>query len=415
MRANRTKIIHALLTFLVLTLTSSCVEEYWPELNTDTNQLLVIDGRISNFPGPYTVKLSRSSSIQDGFNIPLSLAKVSIMENTGDSELLHEVAPGTYKTSVGGIQGIIGNAYKIRIETNAGKIYESEFETLMTPVEVDNVKVEESVKFAENSLETDQEGYQFYVSSKRGHDAKTYLFWEIEEVYEYHSDYKIIFLYKGGSLNEPTEYNPYGLSPTLNEDTLFHCWKYQNVADRFSYSTEYLSEPIVNNLPLHFIPFTDERLRQKYSILVKQYSMSEEAYTFMKTLEEQNSNQDNLFTSQPYQVRGNVFNVDDQTEAVLGYFMVAGGAAGERLLTRAPARVRWDMTLCRADTSALVIKNHIHSARTMDLPLYFTFVYFENPNNPMGEALEVTAYVNQDCLDCTSLGGTAIKPEFWDW
>jgi hypothetical protein len=399
----------------MLFLANSCVEEYWPELSTEANQMLVVDGKISNFSGPYTVKLSYSSSINQEVDNPTTSALVSLVDNLGNTENLVEISPGNYSSSTGGMQGIIGRSYKIKIQLSNGKKYESDFEELKQVVEVENLAVEESVQLADNDLESNQEGYQFYINSKLASSAKTFFYWEIEETYEYHSDYRIIFLYRGRRY-PVTQYNPYGLAKVINEDTLFYCWKTRIVPERFTYSTEYLSSPIIKNLPLHFIPFTDDRLRYKYSILVNQYSISENAYTFLDQLNKQNNNQDALFTTLPFQVRGNIKNVDDSNEAVMGFFMAASGTKSNHLLTKAPDHIRYTSTLSFADTSSLKIKNVLNTTLAISYPIYFTSLYFQNPNDPMAEADEVTAYVErQECIDCQKKGGTAKKPEYWDW
>jgi len=159
---------------------TSCVEEYWPELKKDNQQLLVIEGKITNLPGPYTIKLSTSSDVNDTLHYPLSSANVTIIDILGNSEILVETDPGIYKTSVNGIQGIIGLSYKIKVELNNGKLYESEFEEMLNPVEVEKVEVEESWRLAENSLENDEEGFQFYITTKQSESPNTYFFWEME-------------------------------------------------------------------------------------------------------------------------------------------------------------------------------------------------------------------------------------------
>jgi hypothetical protein len=414
MQVNRSKIQLIVSIFALFFLTTSCVEEYWPELDSNSDKIVVVDGKITNFPGPYTVKLSYSSSIDSSYYKPIPSAEVIIIDDQGNREILTENDSGIYLTKIGGLQGVVGNSYKIKITLSNGNIYESEFEELQDPVEVENVYVEESWQLADNSLEEDIEGYQFYVNSKQSSSSKTYFYWEIEETFEYHSDYNIVFLYDGKRY-DTTGYNILGLAQTINQDTLFYCWKTQTVPERFYYSTEYLSSPIVNNLPLHFIPFADERLKQKYSILVKQYTISESTYTFLDKLQQQNESQEALFTTQPFQIRGNISNVNNPSEAVLGYFMVASGTYGPRLLTKPPSRIFYDNTKCRADTSLPAIQNFIQISSAPDLPVYFTFVYFPNPDDPMAEALEVLALVSQDCLDCTTKGGVATKPEYWDW
>ncbi len=42
---------------------ASCVDEYWPDLGSKYNKLLVVDGLITTDPGPYLIKLSTSTSV----------------------------------------------------------------------------------------------------------------------------------------------------------------------------------------------------------------------------------------------------------------------------------------------------------------------------------------------------------------
>lgn len=415
MKANKYMLTKISILFTILLATSSCVEEYWPEIITNNIQTLIVDGRISNFPGPYTVNLSSANSINDTAQIHISSAKVTIIDSNGEEELLSETSPGIYKSSPNGMQGIVGHAYKIKIILDSGKHYESEFEELLEPVEVDNVKVEESLQYATNSLEEDIEGYQFYVDTKKANSIKTYLFWEIEETYEYHSDYKIYFLYDGKEY--PTsKMNVLGLAQTINRDTLFYCWKTQTIKERFIYNTEYLSNPEIVNKPLHFVPFKDERLHYNYNILVKQFTISENAYTFLKKLEQQNNNEEPLFTAQPFQIRGNVSNIENRAEPVLGYFMVASGNLGPRISATAPSRIRHNTNKAFADTLMTKIQYTINNALPSELPIYFTYIYYDVVAGPDSEVVsEIIAYVNQECLDCERKGGVAIKPEYWIW
>jgi len=173
---------------------------------------------------------------------------------------------------------------------------------------------------------------------------------------------------------------------------LYYCWKTQKTTEHFSYSTEYLSVPTVNKLPLQFIPFTNEKLRYKYSSLTTQFTISERAYTFLKTLEKQNENQGTLFTSQPFQVRGNLVNTNNPDEPVLGYFMVAAGTKSNRLFVIAPPRVRYSLTHCEADTTINTIRNALNQYTYNNKPIYFTIVYLTNPELPDMEEVEVPKY-----------------------
>jgi len=408
MQANRFKYNYWVFFFGLFLLTTSCVEDYWPELNESDKQFLVVDGKISNFIGPYTIRLSLTNSPEDTSFVPQTSATITIIDNNGNSEVLEENDPGIYKTATGGIQGVIGHSYKVRIELSNGKIYESEYEELLNPIGVEEVYYKEEWQYAQNELEIDQEGYHFYVNSNRSSSTQTYLSWEIEETYEYHSEYQIFYFYDG-SIKSEGESNLYGLKKMKNRDSLYYCWKTQKLPKKFSYSLEHLAVPEAKKQPLHFIPFTDKRLRFGYNILIKQYTISKAAYTFLDHLEKQNKNQGSIFTTQPFQIRGNLKNIQDPTEQVLGYFMTVGGALGPRMQTRVPTYLQYEKVICFADPSPGYIHNRIRTSTSSDWPIYFTYYFFEF-GDPPGTFL---AYVSPNCLDCTRHNGIAIKPDFW--
>ncbi|MCD4680727.1 MAG: DUF4249 domain-containing protein [Bacteroidales bacterium] len=403
--------IRALILMLSgILLLSSCVKEYWPDLKSGSDNLLVIDGKISNDPGPYTVKLSISSPIQNPEFNPVTNAVVTIIDENMVQEVLTETSSGIYQTAENGIQGEIGHRYKLSVITKAGGIYESDFEELLDPVGVASVSYKQEIQSGGNANDEDITGYQFYLSTEVSPLKQNYYYWELQETYEYHSAYNILFYYDGVFVYASAAH-PLGLPRTIDHDTLYYCWLTSNAKERYTYTTEYLSVPIVENLSLHFIPFNDERLQQKYSLLAKQFTISAEAYLFFKALEEQNSDQDELITSQPYQIRGNMRNINDSEEAVLGYFLVAGVADGPRIFVKAP---QYYHLKCGADTLTYNILRYITTTSSSDFPLYFTYVYFSNPDDPMAEAIEALALIHQECLDCTKRGGVPIKPDFWE-
>ncbi len=412
MRVNRRKWhikVFSLMLTGMLIFVLSCVKEYWPKLEGASENLLVVDGKITNDPGPYIVTLSRSSSVQYPTFIPVSNATVIILDDIGNQEFLTETSSGVYETAENGIQGVVGRKYKLHIITESGQAYDSDFEELLDPVRLASVGYSEERQIVEANSNEEETGYQFYLTTEMAAAKNNYYFWELEETYEYHSAYNIRFYYNG-TLLPPDENHPLGLQAVVDPDTLFFCWKSDNLNERFTYSTEYLSTPVLVEFPLHFIPFNDERLRVKYSVLIKQYTVSYKAQKFYKALVEQNSNQEGLITNQPYQIRGNMRNIKDPEEAVLGYFITAGVSDGPRVFVEAPSPYYHG---CIYDTVTWHIQRYIDIADTEEWPLYFTYVYFENPDDPFGEELEALALMYNYCMDCTLKGGVAVMPWFW--
>ncbi|MEO6902476.1 MAG: DUF4249 family protein [Bacteroidia bacterium] len=117
--------------FLIIFTLLGCVKEFQPKTK-NYDDLLVVDGAITNVKGPYTITLSKSTKIIQFSSLkPYSKCKVEIMDNIGNKEELKETSAGIYKTdSLNGIQGEVGRKYKIKITTPDGELYESTEEEL---------------------------------------------------------------------------------------------------------------------------------------------------------------------------------------------------------------------------------------------------------------------------------------------
>ena len=369
-------------------LVSSCVDEYWPDLDKYQN-LLVVDGTLSNEPGPYMVKLSLSSRVDNIQVIPVSGATVIIMDDQNLSETLTETVPGTYMTSPDGIQGEMGRSYRINIVTSDGKIYESEFEKISTPTELESIYPLLETREQEG-LSHNLTGYQFYLNTSIAAADTNYFLSRLEATYEYNADFLIRYIYDGT------------LRPFTNQDSLQTCWRTYKVPEIFTYSTLNLTEPVILDYPLNFVDTETRELYIRYSLLIRQYTLSEKAYRFWTSIKEQNSSQGGLYNTQPYQVRGNLINTSDPDEPVLGYFTV-GGISKKRIFVNPPSPpVMFYFPVCELGEWEYENFGTIFQTGPNEWPVYAT------GTNGAG------ALPNQECMDCRKSGGTIVKPDFWE-
>ena len=65
--------------------------------------------------------------------------KIELFDDLGNKELFTETTPGTYKTG-GAIQGQSGHSYFIRLETEDGKIFQSEPDELLPVGEIKEIR-----------------------------------------------------------------------------------------------------------------------------------------------------------------------------------------------------------------------------------------------------------------------------------
>ena len=126
------KIILSILTAFVL---AGCQKVINVDLN-DAAPLIVIEGLITDSPGPYTVTLSKSGSY---FNQPVlppvSGAQVIISDNTGTIDTLKEIKPGYYQTIK--TKGIPGRTYTINVLSESEEY--SGTSTMFSHVRIDSL------------------------------------------------------------------------------------------------------------------------------------------------------------------------------------------------------------------------------------------------------------------------------------
>lgn len=101
------------LLFLLLFSQLSCQKVVDLHLK-NADKRYVVEGNITDQPGPYTVTLSRTYPFASSYTFDgVAGARVEISDDNGDSETLQEIEPGIYET--GRLTGRIGSTYFLRI------------------------------------------------------------------------------------------------------------------------------------------------------------------------------------------------------------------------------------------------------------------------------------------------------------
>lgn len=121
--------------------TTSCEKVIDVNTNNSTPQL-VIEGNISNTPGPYTIKLSTSVNYDQTNSFPaVQNAVVKISDDKGNSETLKETTPGIYQTAT--TNGTVGTTYTLYVKTPDNKEYTA-VSTMPAAVSLDTLKIQKS-------------------------------------------------------------------------------------------------------------------------------------------------------------------------------------------------------------------------------------------------------------------------------
>jgi len=374
------------LLFLFLIVVSSCVDEYWPEMEKYEN-LLVVDGMITNEPGPYTITLSRSSNVNNPDFEPITGCQIIVIDDLGNNEEFKESLdlPGSYTTDHSDFRGVIGRKYRIEIKTPDEKLYATSFEELKAPINIDSVYTQVETKPLDK-LERDRVGYQFYIDTEKATSDTNYFLWKLVETYEYWSDFTIEYTYIGR------------IEEFANWDTLYTCWRTQAIHTIYTASTKGLSSPVISGLPLQYVDTETKKLSIRYSLDIRQLTITENAYFFWDNLKDQDSESGELYTRQPFQIRSNVINMADPDEPVLGFFMVAGENR-KRIFVDPPVDEYFYYLRCTPRFNLI----ELGFAPPSSWPIYLTSIDGR------------IALADRICFDCTINGGVTEKPEWWTY
>ena len=366
-----------LLTFLLCI--SSCITPFIPKTNED-KKILVVEGLVTDQPDTTIIKLSKSLPLgTSSISSPVQGCLVTISDDLGNTFVLTETIAGTYVTDPSEFQGRIGRIYTLHISTNSDN---NNLSYQSYPVEMKYVPpidslFYEKVTIQENNGTVSQEGCQVLLNTHDPGNQTKFYRWEYSETWEFMLPYTV-----------PNQV----------------CWLYNNSDIINIKNTSALDEARINRYALNFISNLTDRLRLKYSILVKQYSLNEEEYQYWEKLQNITEQVGSLYDLTPSSIPSNVYCLNDPNENVLGYFSVSASTSKRLFIKDHFAGIYTPYTngVCIDDT--IFGSGPIPSLNT------FVWVIVDQPFPPPG--YKVTTRV-RGCYDCT-VRGTNIPPSFWN-
>ncbi len=372
--------IKYLLLFFLMAL--SCIDPFWPDLEGE-GDILVVDALVTDRPYEQYVILSLSDSVNDQEFIPVSGALVVVSDDLGQTVLFNESDPGHYYAF--SFVGIAGRSYKLSVTLPNGKQYASGFQPLTVSEEFDSLYYIIETQPTPDPL-YDIEGVRFYINNIPSGQQDAYYLFQLVETYKFHVDFKLEYIEAGNGLTRVTDHPP------------MLCFKTTEIYGFYIFKSKANIDPQSQTLPLHFVTFDTKQMFERYSLLVKQISISEEIFNFYYQVNQQ-SNSGSLYTIQPYNIIGNVKCITNDKEPVLGSFIV-GGMKEKRKFFDRPSNVRFTFSKCFGQTDG--IGYIIMRGGSPSSPLYFTIV-------PGG-----IAYAPEECFLCSANDATTEKPYFWE-
>lgn len=378
MKTNSIILKKLLILIILVSVNNRCITEFVPDIKED-EELLVVEGLITDQPEPYIIKISKSLPIGLKSDArPLSGCAVTVSDEQDFRTRFNESIPGTY-VSPPEFRGIVGKTYKVHISAPFGQgvlNYDSKPATMLPVQSIDDLYYEKVlVKDAENDL-FDVEACQIYFNSLETYYGSKYLRWEYYETWVIRLPFSV-----------PNQ----------------RCWISDRSRNIMIRNSAVYGKANLIRYPVTYISEATDRLKTKYSIEVNQYSMNEDEYNFWAALQSLTEQSGGLYDLIPASVPGNLKCVERPGQTVLGYFSVSAKSSRRIFIDEEFAGTIDLYTDCITDT--VFGDESIPGLDTTVWVLFDKPAWFPNPHTRI-----LTRTLG--CYDCR-VRGTNVKPEFW--
>ncbi len=245
-----------------------------------SQNLIVVEGMLTDQSGPHLVSISRSVSFNEGnTGNPIINANVQIVGSNGNMIELFELQEGKYYTH-DTVRGKVNEFYQLRFSLEDGTQYISSFEQLKPVPVLDSLIFETDGPVLFEGQNQMQEYFPIVFATEPATNADYYR-WKI---------------YRNGELfNEP-------------EDFLL-------LTDRFINGNEFRNE------------LKDYTFFESDTATVELQSLTAEAYEYFRLFVRQTTDLGTPAGTAPIILRGNIQNSNDNDEVVLGYFNTSSVSA----------------------------------------------------------------------------------------
>ncbi|MDR3694150.1 DUF4249 domain-containing protein [Mucilaginibacter sp.] len=399
----------AYLLFLIIVAIVCCRKPYNPPAISAPNGYLVVEGVINSGSDSTFINLSHTVNVASKVTVnPILNATVTVEGDQNTSYPLIEMSNGKY--SCAGLNLDNSHRYRLRIKTADNKQYLSDYMAVLNSPPIDSVSYDtQGTVFSP--------GLNVYVSSHDPNNSVVYYRWDYQETWIFHANFSSFFKSNGDTV----------LGRDLLNDNITYCWRSDTASTILLGSTAKLSKDVVDKQPLISIESSSEKVGDEYSILVRQYALTADAYTFYTNLKKNTEQLGSIFDAQPSQLIGNLHSVTNPSDLVIGYVSV-GSTSSQRIFITNKQLPGWHTVPLYSDSVCML-------AFGPNAPCCY-YVYPPGPPN------QVDAYINylknndadplipinaigipghppigytaseRKCVDCT-LRGSNKKPAFW--
>lgn len=226
--------------------------------------------------------------------------------------------------------------------------------------------------------------------------AGRYFRWDYEQEWQYHAAYNI-------GMDYDFDLEDYVF---VDENPLYWCWTSSRSSEaQIAIAIGDENNRIQDHVFLRFHTGEGDMFQKRYAVHVIARGISEECYQYLHTLEMNSNSTGDLFAPTPSELRGNVLCEQNPDEMVLGFIEVSRISEMRVFLSR---ETKAYLDLGEGPDEKLAILTDPEDIRSHYADGWRPTHKVETEN---GNGIGWAPY---DWCDCRLMGGTNVKPSYWE-
>ena len=370
----------------------SCIEQFEPDTLT-FDEILVIEAIITDEVKPQQIILSKTTLLENQELSPEADAVVMVADNAQNSYVFEETSPGLYVSTVS-FGAEPDRDYSLLVQTSVGDSYTSEIVRMTGTAQIDDLRA------VRKTNEQGIDGIEIQVDGSSNEGQVSFY------KYQYEETNRIVSPFSSTLDLFIVSENPPIVETRMKTKEERICYNTVNSNEIILAKTQNLSANEISNLSVRFISSNDFVIRDRYSILVRQFTISRQANTFYENLKEF-SDLENVFSQiQTGFIGGNISSEDNNNKKVIGLFEVSS-VSSRRIF------FDYDDFFPELNTPPFInecIVEELGSSSPLLVDRIKTGRYKYIAEDPSAGTYFIS---NNFCVDCTLLG-TNVIPDFWE-
>jgi len=369
-----------MLTLAAAACLTSCVYSFNPEIDPAVQKTLVVDGGIL---------IGGTSYIDLTYLMPLSQKATGPAGALGQA-WIEDINGTIYSSTLSGYSSSIaintenaprGLQYRAGVQVD-GQTYYSEWLTAAPAPVIGNV-----------SIESADDKVTVYVDANAQKSQTGYLGFSYEETWLFHADFAV-----------EVEVNPenWQYSDLIGEYPYYWCWTSRKSPQKVIMDYSSLDGSQVSHFGIKTFSRSDSRNHRRYSILIRAFSLSRDAYLYNKQLQDLSNIGGDLFSPEPGSMAGNLRCESDPERPVMG-LVLASEVESKRVFMG--NEFLWETA---PDESIL---------RTVEQEEMDYYYYNKNYRPVKYVATENgrgVGWAPHRCINCLEAGGSQERPPYWE-